>query len=124
MAGIWQLVGPAAALSLVVLALALVVVRTRRDDRFRAADDLGTWGGVYLGYVLLTTTVSPSLFRYALLVLVPLEPLRRALTAALRRTGTLGVVGVALVLLGLELGLQWWWVRTLWVVADAPVLAP
>ncbi|HMM95760.1 hypothetical protein [Phycicoccus sp.] len=123
-AGIWQLVGPAAALALVLVGGALAWVRSRRPRPDRPADGLGTWGPLYLGYVLLTTTINPSILRYSLLTLVPAEPTRRAVTAPLARFGTRGVVVAAGAVLLVEVLLQWWWVRALWVIPGAPVLPP
>lgn len=123
-AGIWQLVSPAAAVSIVAVGTALAWVRFRRADRFRAPDNLGAWGSAYLGYILLTTTINPSLFRYLLLVLVPTEPLRRITTAALSRHGKRDVVAAAMVVLTLELWLQWWWIDSIWVISGDPVLPP
>ncbi len=124
--GLAQLVGPALVALLVATALAFAVVRLRRPGRFHSPDGLGPWGASYLGYVLMTTTVNPSLARYALLTLVPVEPLRRVLTGpldrAVRSRGRV-LVGVG-ALLTVELAVQLWWVRTLFVVTSPVALPP
>ena len=123
-AGIWQLVGPLAATALVVVTVAYVLVRARRHGRDRPPDGLWSWGAVYLSYVVLTTTIGTSALRYALLTLVPTEPVRRALTSALGRRPRAAVAAAAVVVLAVELAGQAWWVRSIFVISGGPGLTP
>ena len=115
--GSWS--APCAATALVVVTVAYVLVRARRHGRDRPPDGLWSWGAVYLSYVVLTTTIGTSALRYALLTLVPTEPVRRALTSALGRRPRAAVAAAAVVVLAVELAGQAWWVRSIFVISAA-----
>ncbi len=123
--GIGQLSSPVIPVLLVVLLTAWAALRLRRTDRYVPGDRLGLWGAVYLAYVFLTTTVNTSIFRYMLLLLVPLEPLRRVVMEVgcgrRLRPWAWWAFGA---LVALELWLQWWWVANIFVIPGDPNLPP
>ncbi len=116
--GLWDVGLPVLAVLLLVVVGALVTIRWAHRHEPGWRDRLGLWAGVYMLFILSTTTLSTSVLRYALLTLVPLGgfgPMSPTLSS--RRTRYWLLVAVVAV----ELALQYWWVANVLVVEDSPV---
>lgn len=113
--GIWALGMAPVAVLLAMCLLALVLLRVRRGLWSGPNDHLGPWAGVYLLFILGTTTISTSVFRYALFALVPL--------------GSVGLEGrkappkLWWALVPVALLLQWVWLRYVMIVDVSPSMS-
>ncbi len=120
LAGMWALGVPEFAVLTVAIVTALAYLRWRRREEPGPPDRISLWASIYMLFVLATTTTSTSVFRHALLTLVPFGAFGpMAMTSMRRRTRFLLVLGLVLG----QLFLQWLWVRNVLVVDDSPDLS-
>lgn len=107
--GLWEAGIPAAAVLVGGILALLVALRVRRALEGTAPPLIHQWGAVYALFILLSTTISTSVFRYALLLLAPVDwtPLSKV-----RRLRWWVLAAVVLV----ELALQYLWLKAYVVI--------
>jgi hypothetical protein len=113
--GVWALGMAPVAVALAGCLLALVLLRVRRGVWLGPEDHLGLWAGLYLLFILGTTTISTSIFRYALFALVPLG------NVALH--GRKRPHWIWWALIPIAVMLQWVWLRYAMIVDVSPAMS-
>ncbi|MGN6753518.1 MAG: hypothetical protein ACTHJJ_13325 [Intrasporangium sp.] len=116
-AGLWSLEMPVLAVSMALLLGSLLALRLRRGIWTGPEDRLGVWAALYMIYILFSTSVNTSIFRYALLTFVPLASLVQwACRAKSARSVAARWAPIVLV----ELLIQFVWVHQVLVVHVSP----
>ncbi len=119
--GMWDMGLRIPAVLAAMLTLILVTLRWRRRREIGAEDGLGLWGGLYMLFILGTTTINTSIFRYALLAIVPLGSFGPMTLSPMSPRLRVVILSVTIQLM---LALQWLWVRNVLVVDNSPGWPP
>lgn len=117
--GIWTLGMPVLSVSMVALLAALLLLRARRGIWTGPRDNLGPWAVTYMLYILFTTSVNTSIFRYVLLTFVALAPLS---SWACQTWTVKTIVARWVPIVVAELVLQYIWIHEVLVVSTSPSL--
>lgn len=114
-AGTWQGGQPILAVLMAVILLLLVAIRIQNASSRPRSSALVQWGSFYALFILATTTISTSIFRYALLLLAPVNWTRASQGVDTRKRWVLFVIVMVV-----EFALQYLWLKSFLVLERSP----